>query len=173
MQSSWSCDHRLIHEGHGCQNCHSSQLSQQKQKHYIVKCLSGDCVVLVTITVTTDGCQICHSSVHEKHKHYIVTCLSGVCEVLDECQMGVGFVTAQSTRHMHHIITCQMGSSCCWPGSMFVWQSPTTTYRCTLRGQHPGFQIGFRVVSDLSQLSPQRHKHYVATCLSGDCEVLV
>ena len=38
-------------------------------------------MVLVTITVTT--------------------------VVSDGCQMGVGFVTAQSTRHMHYIMTCE------------------------------------------------------------------
>ena len=60
----------------------------------------------------SDGCQIvtaqstmgvrwvsdCHSSVHKTHALHN-----------DGCQMGVRFVTAQSTRHMHYIMTCLSG----------------------------------------------------------------
>ena len=65
-----------------------------RHMHYTMTCLNGDCVVLVTITVTTDSytrealcfsqcrplcaplstmglvCQICHSSVHKTHALY-------------------------------------------------------------------------------------------------------
>ena len=48
-----------------------------RHMHYTMTSRSGDCMVLVTITVTTDsytrvseGCQICHSSVHKTHALY-------------------------------------------------------------------------------------------------------
>ena len=52
-----------------------------RHMHYIMTCLSGDCVVLVTITVTTNLCT----------KETL--CSPGVGCVRDRCQMGVRCVS--------------------------------------------------------------------------------
>ena len=49
-----------------------------------------DCTLVIN---TVCGCRICHSSVHKTHALY----------------KGVRIVTAQSTRHMHYIMTCLSG----------------------------------------------------------------
>ena len=56
--------------------------------------------------------------------------------------MGVRIVTAQSTRHVHYIITC-------------------------LSGECVVCQMGVRFVTAQST----RHMHYIMTCLSGECVV--
>ena len=71
MVSAWSvidhyCDHKLMHQGDtvlswcwlsdGCQMGVRFVTAQStRHMHYTMTCLNGDCVVLVTITVTTDS----------------------------------------------------------------------------------------------------------------------
>ena len=64
--------------------------------------------------------------------------------------MGVRFVTAQSIKTQ--ALDSDMGVRLC------------------SRDESHSFA---KWVSDLSQLSPQKHKHYIVMCINGVCEVLV
>ena len=94
-----------------------------------------DHLMFLHFLLWSDGCQICHSSVHKTHALYNDM---GVRWVSDGCQMGVRFATAQSARHMHNTMTCLNGDC-------VVLVTITITYTRDV------CQMGVR----LSQLSPQ------------------
>ena len=74
-----------------------------RHMHYIQTCLSGSCMVFVTITVTTNSCT-----------------KETLC---------FRFVTAQSTRHMHYITVLRMGVGWASDGCRISVGSPTVAMR--------------------------------------------
>ena len=74
----------------------------------------------------------------------------------DRCRIGIEYL--QSFRHGHVLRLGILHSSQLQIATR--WASD----RC---------QTDVRSVSDLSQLSPQKHKRYIVICLSGVCEVIV
>ena len=88
-----------------------------RHMHYIMTCLSGDCVVLVTITVTTNSC-----TKETLMGVRFVTWVSDGCQI-DGCQMGVRWhlsspvLAGQVSGLCLHLVRrasdgCQMGVRC-------------------------------------------------------------